>query len=525
MQSAWDKERVALEREVEALREAGAEDAARETARDSGVARRISELEQSAEEAAVAAAEEKRVYAERYAALSADFEASAERCLELETLCKKLRDDVEASEKRELASKEVNDRLTDRRRRRGQRVGGDCQAAELARPSPQGDDARPEPGARSRAEVASAARGAKAEQAAAAARVEAAERRRADARGETEGSKRTAGKKAKIDSLEAEVKELRAKETDAVKECGSLRAEIARLEAGSAARTRADDENKIKSEMYATQEAETLKVKLAEANALNDRLQKQVQRAEAAKDDAELERESLREGINKTARENRALTARVAHLEAQDASHEREKNEALREAAAARADAEASSSSAAQASSARAAAELRAEELRDQLRSARGDVTSAAAAALEMERHMGSAQRAAAESAMKLKTHSAGKELVSLRLREKTQELSDMAETLREERAKRREERETIAAEKETLRVKLAALERRLRTEPRAGDARRAGRRDGEVAKMSLSARDRGARGEGGGRAQRLHQRLFPDAAAGGRPDDLPPTR
>ena len=58
--------------------------------------------------------------------------------------------------------------------------------------------------------------------------------------------------------------------------------------------------------MYATQEAETLKVKLAEANALNDRLQKQVQRAEAAKDDAELERESLREGINKTARENRA---------------------------------------------------------------------------------------------------------------------------------------------------------------------------------------------------------------------------
>ena len=166
--------------------------------------------------------------------------------------------------------------------------------------------------------------------------------------------------------------------------------------------------------------------------------------------------------INKTARENRALTARVAHLEAQDASHEREKNEALREAAAARADAEASSSSAAQASSARAAAELRAEELRDQLRSARGDVTSAAAAALEMERHMGSAQRAAAESAMKLKTHSAGKELVSLRLREKTQELSDMSETLREERAKRRQERETIAAEKETLRVKLAALERRL---------------------------------------------------------------
>ena len=92
------------------------------------------------------------------------------------------------------------------------------------------------------AEVASAAIvEAKADQDAAVARVEAAERRRADARGETEGlEKELAGKKAKIDSLEAEVKELRAKETDAVKECGSLRAEIARLEAGSAARTRAD---------------------------------------------------------------------------------------------------------------------------------------------------------------------------------------------------------------------------------------------------------------------------------------------
>ena len=521
-QSAWDKERVALEREVEALREADAEDAARETARDSGVARRISELEQSAEEAAVAAAEEKRVYAERYAALSADFEASAERCLELETLCKKLRDDVEASERRELASKEVNDRLTDLAAAAEgaasveiARLRAELTATVADKETMLAQNLELE----AAAEVASAAIAeAKAEQDAAAARVEAAERRRADARGETEGlEKELAGKKAKIDSLEAEVKELRAKEADAVKECGSLRAEIARLEAGSAARTRADDENKIKSEMYATQEAETLKVKLAEANALNDRLQKQVQRAEAAKDDAELERESLREGISKTARENRALTARVAHLEAQDASHEREKNEALREAAAARADAEASSSSAAQASSARAAAELRAEELRDQLRSARGDVTSAAAAALEMERHMGSAQRAAAESAMKLKTHSAGKELVSLRLREKTQELSDMAETLREERAKRREERETIAAEKETLRVKLAALERRLedRTEELETARAELGAATDEVAKMSLECAAKAA-----ARAQRLHQRLFPDGAPPGEDSD-----
>ena len=521
MQSAWDKERVALEREVEALREAGAEDAARETARDSGVARRISELEQSAEEAAVAAAEEKRVYAERYAALSADFEASAERCLELETLCKKLRDDIESAERRELASKEVNDRLTDlAAAAEGNasveiaRLRAELAAAVADKETMLAQNLELE----AAAEVASAAIvEAKADQDAAVARVEAAERRRADARGETEGlEKELAGKKAKIDSLEAEVKELRAKETDAVKECGSLRAEIARLEAGSAARTRADDDNKIKSEMYATQEAETLKVKLAEANALNDRLQKQVQRAEAAKHDAEKKRESLREGINKTARENRALTARVAHLEAQDASHEREKNEALREAAAARADAEASSSSAAQASSARAAAELRAEELRDQLRSARGDVTSAAAAALEMERHMGSAQRAAAESAMKLKTHSAGKELVSLRLREKTQELSDMAETLREERAKRREERETIAAEKETLRVKLAALERRLedRTEELETARAELGAATDEVAKMSSEcARSEERAAKAAARAQRLHQRLFPDGA------------
>ena len=518
-QSAWDKERVALEREVEALREAGAEDAARETARDSGVARRISELEQSAEEAAVFAAEEKRVYAERYAALSADFEASAERCLELETLCKKLRDDVANTERRELASKEVNDRLTDlAAAAEGNasveiaRLRAELAATVADKETMLAQNLELE----AAAEVASAAIAeAEADRDAAAARVEAAERRRADARGETEGlEKELAGKKAKIDSLEAEVKELRAKEADAVKKCGSLRAEIARLEAGSAARTRADDENKIKSEMYATQEAETLKVKLAEANALNDRLQKQVQRAEAAKDDAELERESLREGISKTARENRALTARVAHLEAQDASHEREKNEALREAAAARADA--SSSSAAQASSARAAAELRAEELRDQLRSARGDVTSAAAAALEMERHMGSAQRAAAESAMKLKTHSAGKELVSLRLREKTQELSDMAETLREERVKRREERETIATEKETLRVKLAALERRLedRTEELETARAELGAATDEVAKMSSEcARSEERAAKAAARAQRLHQRLFPDGA------------
>lgn len=528
MQSAWDKERVALEREVEALREAGAEDAARETARDSGVARRISELEQSAEEAAVAAAEEKRVYAERYAALSADFEASAERCLELETLCKKLRDDIESAERRELASKEVNDRLTDlAAAAEGNasveiaRLRAELAAAVADKETMLAQNLELE----AAAEVASAAIvEAKADQDAAVARVEAAERRRADARGETEGlEKELAGKKAKIDSLEAEVKELRAKETDAVKECESLRAEIARLEAGSAARTRTDDENKIKSEMYATQEAETLKVKLAEANALNDRLQKQVQRAEAAKHDAEKERESLREGINKTARENRALTARVAHLEAQDASHEREKNEALREAAAARADAEASSASAAQASSARAAAELRAEELRDQLRSARGDVTSAAAAALEMERHMGSAQRAAAESAMKLKTHSAGKELVSLRLREKTQELSDMAETLREERAKRREERETIAAEKETLRVKLAALERRLedRTEELETARAELGAATDEVAKMSSEcARSEERAAKAAARAQRLHQRLFPDGAPPGEDSD-----
>ena len=105
MRSAWDEERDALKRELDALWEANSEDAARETARDSGVARRISELEHTAEEAAVAAAEEKRVYAERYAALSADFEASAERNLVLETECKKLQDDLRESERKTLASK------------------------------------------------------------------------------------------------------------------------------------------------------------------------------------------------------------------------------------------------------------------------------------------------------------------------------------------------------------------------------------------------------------------------------------
>ena len=524
MRSAWDEERDALKRELDALWEANSEDAARETARDSGVARRISELEHTAEEAAVAAAEEKRVYAERYAALSADFEASAERNLVLETECKKLQDDLRESERKTLASKEVNDRLTE--------LAASAEAessveiaklrAELAVAVTDKEtmfaqtlelEAATQDASTALADV-------KAEQDSAAAKVEAAERRRDAAKGEVASlEKELAGKRAKIDSLEAEVGDLRGKEADAVETCGSLRATIARLEAGSTARARTDDENKLKAEMYAVQEVETLKVRLREADAMQERLQKQVTRAEADKTDAETERESLREGINKTTRENRALSARVAHLEAQDASHEREKNEALREAAAARAEAEVSSSAAAQASSARAAAELRAEELRDQLRGARGDVTSAAAAALEMERHMGSAQRAASESAMKLKTHSAGKELVTLRLREKTQELSDLAETLREERSRRREQVEQIAGEKETILAKLNSSERSTQERTEELETARAelGVATDEVARMASEcalAEERAAKAAA--RAQRLHARLFPDGAPSG---------
>ena len=524
MRSAWDEERDALKRELDALWEANSEDAARETARDSGVARRISELEHTAEEAAVAAAEEKRVYAERYAALSADFEASAERNLVLETECKKLQDDLRESERKTLASKEVNDRLTE--------LAASAEAessveiaklrAELAVAVTDKEtmfaqtlelEAATEDASTALADV-------KAEQDSAAAKVEAAERRRDAAKGEVVVlEKELAGKRAKIDSLEAEVGDLRGKEADAVETCGSLRATIARLEAGSTARARTDDENKLKAEMYAVQEVETLKVRLREADAMQERLQKHVTRAEADKADAETERESLREGINKTTRENRALSARVAHLEAQDASHEREKNEALREAAAARAEAEVSSSAALSASSARAAAELRAEELRDQLRGARGDVTSAAAAALEMERHMGSAQRAASESAMKLKTHSAGKELVTLRLREKTQELSDLAETLREERSRRREQVEQIAGEKEMILAKLKSSERltQERTEELETARAELGAATDEVARMASEcalAEERAAKAAA--RAQRLHARLFPDGAPSG---------
>ena len=524
MRSAWDEERDALKRELDALWEANSEDAARETARDSGVARRISELEHTAEEAAVAAAEEKRVYAERYAALSADFEASAERNLVLETECKKLQDDLRESERKTLASKEVNDRLTE--------LAASAEAessveiaklrAELAVAVADKEtmfaqtlelEAATQDASTALADV-------KAEQDSAAAKVEAAERRRDAAKGEVASlEKELAGKRAKIDSLEAEVGDLRGKEADAVETCGSLRATIARLEAGSTARARTDDENKLKAEMYAVQEVETLKVRLREADAMQERLQKQVTRAEADKTDAETERESLREGINKTTRENRALSARVAHLEAQDASHEREKNEALREAAAARAEAEATSSAALSASSARAAAELCAEELRDKLRGARGDVTSAAAAALEMERHMGSAQRAASESAMKLKTHSAGKELVTLRLREKTQELSDLAETLREERSRRREQVEQIAGEKETILAKLNSSERSTQERTEELETARAelGVATDEVSRMASEcalAEERAAKAAA--RAQRLHARLFPDGAPSG---------
>ena len=524
MRSAWDEERDALKRELDALWEANSEDAARETARDSGVARRISELEHTAEEAAVAAAEEKRVYAERYAALSADFEASAERNLVLETECKKLQDDLRESERKTLASKEVNDRLTDLAASAEAessveiaKLRADLAVAVADKETMFAQTLELEAATQ---DASTALADVKAEQDSAAAKVEAAERRRDAAKGEVASlEKELAGKRAKIDSLEAEVGDLRGKEADAVETCGSLRATIARLEAGSTARARTDDENKLKAEMYAVQEVETLKVRLREADAMQERLQKQVTRAEADKTDAETERESLREGINKTTRENRALSARVAHLEAQDASHEREKNEALREAAAARAEAEVSSSAALSASSARAAAELRAEELRDQLRGARGDVTSAAAAALEMERHMGSAQRAASESAMKLKTHSAGKELVTLRLREKTQELSDLAETLREERSRRREQVEQIAGEKETILAKLNSSERltQERTEELETARAELGVATDEVARMASEcalAEERAAKAAA--RAQRLHARLFPDGAPSG---------
>ena len=524
MRSAWDEERDALKRELDALWEANSEDAARETARDSGVARRISKLEHTAEEAAVAAAEEKRVYAERYAALSADFEASAERNLVLETECKKLQDDLRESERKTLASKEVNDRLTDLAASAEAessveiaKLRADLAVAVADKESMFAQTLELEAATQ---DASTALADVKAEQDSAAAKVEAAERRRDAAKGEVDVlEKELAGKRAKIDSLEAELGDLRGKEADAVETCGSLRATIARLEAGSTARARTDGENKLKAEMYAVQEVETLKVRLREADAMQERLQKHVTRAEADKTDAETERESLREGINKTTRENRALSARVAHLEAQDASHEREKNEALREAAAARAEAEVSSSAALSASSARAAAELRAEELRDQLRGARGDVTSAAAAALEMERHMGSAQRAASESAMKLKTHSAGKELVTLRLREKTQELSDLAETLREERSRRREQVEQIAGEKETILAKLNSSERltQERTEELETARAELGVATDEVARMASEcalAEERAAKAAA--RAQRLHARLFPDGAPSG---------
>ena len=524
MRSAWDEERDALKRELDALWEANSEDAARETARDSGVARRISELEHTAEEAAVAAAEEKRVYAERYAALSADFEASAERNLVLETECKKLQDDLRESERKTLASKEVNDRLTELAASAEAessveiaKLRADLAVAVADKETMFAQTLELEAATQ---DASTALADVKAEQDSAAAKVEAAERRRDAAKGEVASlEKELAGKRAKIESLQAELGDLRGKEADAVETCGSLRATIARLEAGSTARARTDDENKLKAEMYAVQEVETLKVRLREADAMQERLQKQVTRAEADKTDAETERESLREGINKTTRENRALSARVAHLEAQDASHEREKNEALREAAAARAEAEVSSSAALSASSARAAAELRAEELRDQLRGARGDVTSAAAAALEMERHMGSAQRAASESAMKLKTHSAGKELVALRLREKTQELSDLAETLREERSRRREQVEQIAGEKETILAKLNSSERltQERTEELETARAELGVATDEVARMASEcalAEERAAKAAA--RAQRLHARLFPDGAPSG---------
>ena len=219
---------------------------------------------------------------------------------------------------------------------------------------------------------------------------------------------------------------------EANRAAADLAAADERRDAGSAGRARYLDQAAARAESHAAEQVRELQSRLADAEAAAARSSAASAGASAAAEEAENRCRETQKEASRLASEARAAAARVAALEDAEATHRAEYGELAREASAARAAAHSHAHAASEASAGRAAAELRAEALRDELRHVRGDVTSAAAAALEMEKHMSASQRSAAEAVMKLKVGSAGKEMLSTRLREREAEIAELAVGLRE---------------------------------------------------------------------------------------------
>jgi hypothetical protein len=142
-------------------------------------------------------------------------------------------------------------------------------------------------------------------------------------------------------------------------------------------------------------------------------------------------------------------------------------SEAAAAEAAARDDADAARSAA-------EAARALADDLREELRNVRGDVASAAAAALEMERHVAATQRAAADAVIKHNVSSAGKDLASARLREKEREIAEVVEAQREavdarDRMRRERDDAAAAADKAAKDLHASRASERLASEKLAG--------------------------------------------------------
>jgi hypothetical protein len=293
----------------------------------------------------------------------------------------------------------------------------------------------------------------------------------------------------------------------------------ARRDAGSAGRARYLDEAAARAESHAAERVEELRARLVEAEASASRMSAASAGASAAADEAEKRCQAAQREVARLASDNRAAIARAAALEAAEATHRAEYGELAREASAARAAAHSHAHAASEASAGRAAAELRVEELRDALRHARGDVTSAAAAAMEMEKHMSASQRSAAEAVMQFKVGSAGKELLSTRLRERETEIAELAVELREERAARLRDQEDAAARLESARCARGAAEaavERCRLELSETRAELTFGADRLAASAAAPAAAEEVAGDHATAAAALRARLFPD----GNPDD-----
>jgi hypothetical protein len=236
----------------------------------------------------------------------------------------------------------------------------------------------------------------------------------------------------------------------ALAEVEAIRREVVTMhEQEDAHRAQFLEEAEVSAENQAADKVLELEDRLAEAAASAARMMASGEEASAAAEEADSRCQLARREVARLTGENRAALARLFALEAAEVSHAAQYNEMAREAAieaaAARAAAHSNSRAEAEASAGRVAAELQVEELRDELRRARGDVTSATTAALEMEKHMSASQRSAAEAVIKFRAGSASKELLTVRLRERESEVGEHAAALREERSARLRDQEAAA--------------------------------------------------------------------------------